>query len=259
MTIVEHMKDKMKAKMEVYNSEVNGRLRHDGFECCHKYENTFYIDNEVDDVADPEEPNKTAEADDYTPEGYDKYIGALLMVVPRPDGRIQGRIAKQSKDNDGNPIGPRNDNFLLDTRKYEAKQEDGTTEECYANVIAENLFLQVDTEGNQYVLMKEICDHRKLERQIGGTAFRWLGGNEEQAKISEETTQGWQLLVEWKEGGSDWISLKDLKESYPVEVAEYAKANTIAEKPAFAWWVNNVIWRRNRIIAKVKSAKHGLN
>jgi hypothetical protein len=37
MTIVERMKDKMKAKMEeAYDSEVNGRLRDDGFECCHE-------------------------------------------------------------------------------------------------------------------------------------------------------------------------------------------------------------------------------
>jgi hypothetical protein len=47
--------------------------------------------------------------------------------------------------------------------------------------------------------------------------------------------------------------IKDLTESYPVEVAEYAKANKIAKEPAFAWWVNDVIRRRNRIIAKVKS------
>jgi hypothetical protein len=66
-------------------------------------------------------------------------------------------------------------------------------------------------------------------------------------------TQGWKLLVEWKEGGSDWIPLKELKESYPVEVAEYTRANKILDEPAFAWWVNEVTKRRNRIIAKVKS------
>jgi hypothetical protein len=32
-----------------------------------------------------------------------------------------------------------------------------------------------------------------------------------------------------------------LKESYPVEVVEYAKANKIADEPAFAWWVNDVL------------------
>jgi hypothetical protein len=36
-------------------------------------------------------------------------------------------------------------------------------------------------------------------------------------------------------------------------VAEYAKANKIAEEPAFAWWVNDVLRRRNPIISKVKT------
>jgi hypothetical protein len=172
-------------------------------------------------------------------------------MIPRPDGRIQGRIAKRSKDNDGNPVGRRNDNFLLDTRRYEVELEDGTTEEFYANVIAENLFSQVDSEGNQYVLMKEISDHRR-DKSAVPISDGWVEMKNGR-RFRKKTTRGWQLLVEWKEGGSDWISLKDLKESYPVEVAEYAKANKIADEPAFAWWVNDVIRRRNRIIAKVKS------
>jgi hypothetical protein len=36
---------------------------------------------------------------------------------------------------------------------------------------------------------------------------------------------------------TDWLPLKDLKESYPVQVAEYAVANKFAKQPAFAWWV----------------------
>jgi hypothetical protein len=147
--------------------------------------------------------------------------------------------------------GKSHDNYLLDTRRYEVEFDDGTIDEYYANVIAENLFSQVDLEGNQYMLMKEISDHRKDKTAVpisdgmitmkNGRMFR------------KKTTKGWQVLVEWKEGGSDWISLKDLKESYPVEVAEYAKANKIADEPAFAWWVNDVIQRRNRIISKIKS------
>jgi hypothetical protein len=38
---------------------------------------------------------------------------------------------------------------------------DGTTEGYHANVIAENLLSQVDSEGHQYVLMKEISEHQK--------------------------------------------------------------------------------------------------
>jgi hypothetical protein len=41
------------------------------------------------------------------------------------------------------------------------------------------------------------------------------------------TTQGWQLLVLWKDKSMSWIKLKDLKASNPIECAEYAVANWI--------------------------------
>ena len=99
--------------------------------------------------------------------------------------------------------------------------------------------------------MKEISDHRKDDTAIP-ISDGWIKMNNGR-EVRKRTTRGWKLLVEWKEGGSDWIDLKDLKESYPVEVAEYAKANKIEAEPAFAWWINDVLRRRNRIIAKVKS------
>jgi hypothetical protein len=59
--------------------------------------------------------------------------------------------------------------------------------------------------------------------------------------------------VTWKDGSSDWVKLKDLKDMSPVQIAEYAAANQIAEEPAFKWWVHNVLRKRNRIVAKMKS------
>jgi hypothetical protein len=44
-----------------------------------------------------------------------------------------------------------------------------------------------------------------------------------------------------------------LKESYPVQLAEYAVTARISEEPAFAWWVPFTLRKRNRIISKVKS------
>jgi hypothetical protein len=144
-TIAERMKDKMKAKMEAYDNEVNGRLHDDGFECRHKYKNEFYIDDNDEEVADPEEPNEAAEADEFTPEGYDEYIGAQRMV-PFPDGRMQGKIVKRAKDNNGNPIGRRHDNYLLNARRYKVELANGTVDEYYASGIAENLFSQKLTQ-----------------------------------------------------------------------------------------------------------------
>ena len=60
------------------------------------------------------------------------------------------------------------------------------------------------------------------------------------------------MLVEWKDGSTQWLDLKDLKDSNPIEVAEYAVANKISEEPAFAWWVQTCLRKRHRTINKVK-------
>jgi hypothetical protein len=60
------------------------------------------------------------------------------------------------------------------------------------------------------------------------------------------------LCVEWRNGDTSWIPLKDLKDTNTVKLAEYAIANQISDEPAFAWWVPKVIKHRKRIIAKLK-------
>jgi hypothetical protein len=47
--------------------------------------------------------------------------------------------------------------------------------------------------------------------------------------------------------------LKDLKNSNPVELAEYAVTSKLADEPAFKWWIRPVLRKRDIIIAKVKS------
>jgi hypothetical protein len=47
--------------------------------------------------------------------------------------------------------------------------------------------------------------------------------------------------------------LKDLKESHPVETAEYAKARGLEKEPAFAWWVPYTLRKRDRIISAVRA------
>jgi hypothetical protein len=34
--------------------------------------------------------------------------------------------------------------------------------------------------------------------------------------------KGWKLCAKWKDGMTSWHQLADLKESYPIEVAEFA-------------------------------------
>ena len=60
-------------------------------------------------------------------------------------------------------------------------------------------------------------------------------------------------MVYWKDRSSSWITLKYFKASNPVELAKYATGNRLDVEPTFKWWVNDVLKRRNRIIAKVKA------
>ena len=47
--------------------------------------------------------------------------------------------------------------------------------------------------------------------------------------------------------------MKDLKDSHPIELAEYAMANNLQHEPTFAWWVPYTLKKRKAILRKVKS------
>lgn len=188
-----------------------------------------------------------AEAENiYTEEMFDKYVGAQL-IFDRDGERKLGTVIKRAKGFDGKPFGSQHSsNPIFDTRDYVVEFASLLT-----LLISENMISQVDSEGHDYLLMKEIVDHRSNEAALKiADGYVLCKNGQHRPKI---TTNGWELCVEWKEGSTDWIKLKDLKESYPVQVAEYAVANKLVEETALKWWVPDVLRKRNRIIAKVKS------
>ncbi|KAG7370061.1 reverse transcriptase RNA-dependent DNA polymerase [Nitzschia inconspicua] len=189
--------------------------------------------------------------DDELEDNFDNYIGVELIMDVGRNNEHHGRVVKRARDNDGRPIVRKHENATFDSREYYVKLTDGTREKYSANVIAENMLAQIDDEGRSYAIMKEITDHRKdaTAIPISDGVIRSKSGNER----LKTTTWGWQLLVEWKDGGSDWIDLKDIKASNPLEVAEYVVANRLVEEPAFKWWVPHVLRKHNQIISKVES------
>ena len=72
-------------------------------------------------------------------------------------------------------------------------------------------------------------------------------------KRLRKTTVGWKLLVCWKDNSTKWIPLKIMKESYPVQVAEFAVANKLVQDPAFCWWVPYTLRKHDVILASVKA------
>jgi ribosomal protein L27 len=70
-------------------------------------------------------------------------------------------VIKRARGLDGETIGRAHDNPLFDSQEYEVKFTDGTREKYQVNIIAENMFAQVDSKGNQFLLLQEITDHKK--------------------------------------------------------------------------------------------------
>jgi hypothetical protein len=92
----------------------------------------------------------------------------MEIALPRgEDGKMEyARVTKQLCNNSGTPIGVANNNSILDTRAYEVDWHDGHRKQMFANTIAENLFAQVNDEGNRHVLFKDIIAHQYSDKAM---------------------------------------------------------------------------------------------
>ena len=209
------------------------------------------FDGDEDDPIEFAEPDpKLQDADMYTPDAMEQYLNAELLL-PHGDSMQRARVLRRHRDEDGYLTGTPHENPILDSRLYEVEFPDGATEVVTTNLIAENLFSQVDEEGRSFQVLKEISDHRYTEDALPKEeAFVTSPGGQKRRVM---TTKGCELLCCWADGSASWVPLKELRISNPIEIAEYAVASGISEDPCFAWWVHKVLKKRDAIIKKVKS------
>ena len=252
-----HQADK-KAKIEEFNQRLDESLDEANF-IIEGQEGKFesmYLDDVKDDknpgvvhVDDGNTPSPEDYGDMHTEdrpeddnqEAIDKYLNVELIMNMGTNDEQCGHVIKRSWGLVGEAISQAHANPLFDTREYEVEFMDGTHERYQANIIAENMFAQVDNEGNQYLLLQEITDHKKDNSAIPiseGTIQNSSG-----MLKPKVTTRGWFLLVQQHDGLTSWEKLADLKASNPVEFAEYAVVNRLAKEPAFKWWVPHIIKR----------------
>ncbi|KAL7477926.1 hypothetical protein ACHAW6_003715 [Cyclotella cf. meneghiniana] len=104
------------------------------------------------------EPPDRPEEDDIDLKTYDKLIGAQVLL----DDGMKAIVKRWHTNFQGAPIEPpaRHETVQSRTRRRHSG--------ClyFANVIADNLYLQVDSEGKELLAFREICDHRKNARAI---------------------------------------------------------------------------------------------
>ena len=113
------------------------------------------------------------------------------------------------------------------------------------------MFTQVDSDGFSLSLMEGIIDYKRDNSIAISKMDKYITTSRGQRRL-HKTTVGWKQLVKWRDQSESWIKLAELKESHPVETAEFAKSRGIDDEPAFAWWVPHTLKKRNAIISAMK-------
>ncbi len=191
------------------------------------------------------------DVDKISDTNYDKLLSAEVSL-PSDDHHIKlGKVIGYKRHHMGNLSGRLHSNPLLNTRLYEVTFADGTVQDYTANKIAEAIYAEVDEEGNKYLLLDAIIDHRR-DKTAMHKADMWITSSNGNTHL-RRTTQGWKLCVQWNDGSTSWETLANLKSSHPIQTAEYAMQKNIDSEPAFRWWVPHAINEQKRIISAIKT------
>ena len=194
-----------------------------------------------------EKPRSIPDADNGL---YDELVSAEL-TLPHDNSIQRATVIRRSRDNDGKLTGVASDNPITDSRIYDVMFDDGTVKQYAANIIAENIYSQVDANGHHSLLLDEILDYRKKDGAL--TKENMYVVTKRGNRKLRKTTIGWDFKILWKDGSTTWLPLRELKESNPVEIAEYVKAHDLVHEPAFIWWVPYTLRKRDMIIAAVNA------
>ncbi|GFH50560.1 hypothetical protein CTEN210_07036 [Chaetoceros tenuissimus] len=99
---------------------------------------------EIDDIVDHDDAVKQQDT-------YDMCIGAEVLFPNAVGDEQMGKVVKRIRKNDGESSNTGSYNLLHDTALYQVEFPSGLTENIQANIIAKNMFTQVDSEGHQPV------------------------------------------------------------------------------------------------------------
>ena len=150
--------------------------------------------------------------DDDDEEAIDKHLNAELIMDVGMNDEQWGCIVKHSWWLDDDPIGRAQANLLFDARECEVKFTDGFHMKYQANIIAKNMFAQeVDNEGNHFLLLKEITDH-KWDHSVVLISDGMICTPQGTTK-SKVTIHGWHLLVLWQDRSASWLGMTSRFES----------------------------------------------
>ena len=92
------------------------------------------------------------------PEVGDYYIGAEILLA-RGDQMARGHVVVRSCDSNENVMGRSHTNQMLDTKMYHVEFAGVEIKELNTNIIAESIYTQCNSEGNEYLLFYVLVDY----------------------------------------------------------------------------------------------------
>ena len=130
----------------------------------------------------------------------------------------RGKVLRKAVNSQGETVGKHDANLLISTLSYDIKFDDVEIQQVGANIIAQNLYSQIDGFRNTHTIIEGILDHNNNSSQIKkDEAFATTPSG---AKRRLKSTHSWKLKVLQTNRSKAWVLLSILKESNPVEVAE---------------------------------------
>ena len=256
LTVSDHESEGVKKQKKIFEENLKRSLGK-GYDALTPKEDTTPAFESYEHALEENKENipSIVEADEIDHEAFDKYISARVCL-PQGDTKSYGTVRRRKRDAEGQLIGRSNSNPIVDTAVYEVEFDNGDVENYSANLIAECVYSHIDSDGYTRHVISEIIDHRKDNTAVRADDATITRNGRTYPK---RTTKGWQLCIQWNDGSTSWESLKDLKDSDPVLIAEYAVQNKIQHEPAFSWWVPFTIKQRNRIIQAAKKRYFRIN
>ena len=132
----------------------------------HPFDQELDFQEEFSHVVSNEEV--TEADDDFSPDVYDDTYISMDLALPKrgePEPQFDW-VTKRLCNANGLLIGKASDNPILDTRMSKVEYADGDKSTLSANLVAENMFTQIDEEENCPMLMDRITDHRFDEAAV---------------------------------------------------------------------------------------------
>jgi hypothetical protein len=187
------------------------------------YVQLYREDRESDLIEDNEDLSSPEDAapdiDVIEPDMYDELL--LTEPILTKDGKKErATIIGRKRDYNGNLIG-----------RYINPMH---------NTVIKAIYNDIDLDGFSETFLVDIIGHEKTDKIETDPNVRYM-------------TKGWNICLSWEDGSTSWHTLADVKNSYPILMAEYAKADNLQDEQVFKWWVKHILKRKARVIKATKS------